>query len=127
MFFPFSLYQIPRLNQCLPGTLKNIFFEIQRGILKIIQFILSDKHLDGAEQSLRHFSDKFKQCHSLSFLAVQIKSFGTKKIQITWKGGKVSFWKFFRQGWNGRALLVWPSRISRLILKIFLFWVPMNS
>ena len=34
---------------------------MQGGILEIIQIILSDKHLDGAGQSLRHFLDKFKQ------------------------------------------------------------------
>ena len=45
------------------GTLDKIIFEIQHGILEIIQFILSDKHLDGAGWSLRHFLDKFKQRH----------------------------------------------------------------
>ena len=50
-----------------------IIFETRRGILEIIQFILTDKHLDGAERSwteldgagrsLRHILDKFKQWH----------------------------------------------------------------
>jgi len=30
----------------------------------------------------------------------------------------VPFWQFFRQGWDGRALLVWPSRIPHRISKI---------
>ena len=44
-------------------SIKLIVFESQRGILEIIQFILSDKHLDRAGQSLIHFLDKFKQWH----------------------------------------------------------------
>ena len=35
---------------------------------------------------------------------------------------KVPFWQFFRQGWDGRALLVRPLRIPQRISKIlFLF------
>jgi len=30
----------------------------------------------------------------------------------------VPFWQFFRQGWDGRALLVQPSRIPLWISKI---------
>ena len=33
------------------------------GILEIIQFILSDKHLDGAGWNLRHFLKKLKEWH----------------------------------------------------------------
>ena len=28
------------------------------------------------------------------------------------------FWQFFRQGWDGRALIVWPLRIPHRISKI---------
>ena len=31
---------------------------------------------------------------------------------------KVPVWQFFRQGWVGHALLVWPSRIPHRISKI---------
>ena len=33
------------------------------GIIEIIQFLLSDKHLDGAGRSLRHTLDKVKLWH----------------------------------------------------------------
>ena len=48
----------------------------------------------------------------------QMKSFGPKKIQIPCTDQKVPFWQFFRQGRDGRALLVWPSRIPHRISKI---------
>ena len=47
-----------------------------------------------------------------------MKSFGPKKCQIPCMDQKVPFWQFFRQGRNGRALLVWPSRIPHRISKI---------
>ena len=47
-----------------------------------------------------------------------MKSFGRKKFQILCTDQKVPFWQFFRQGWDGRALLVQPSRIPRRISKI---------
>ena len=31
---------------------------------------------------------------------------------------KVPFWQFFKQGWDGLALLVWPSRIPHRISNI---------
>ena len=43
--------------------LTKIIFEILWGILEIIQFILSDKHLDGACRSLGHFLDKVRKWH----------------------------------------------------------------
>ena len=49
-----------------------------------------------------------------------MKSFGPKKIQIPCTDQKVPFWQFFRQGRDGRALLVRPSRIPHRISK-FLF------
>ena len=41
-----------------------------------------------------------------------------KKIQIPCTDQKVPFWQFFRQGWDGRALLVQPLRIPHRISKI---------
>ena len=46
-----------------------------------------------------------------------MKSFGPKKIQIPCTDQKVPFWQFFRQGRDGRALLVRPSRIPHRISK----------
>ena len=46
-----------------------------------------------------------------------MKSFGPKEFQIPCKDQKVPFWQFFRQGRDGRALLVPPSRIPLRILK----------
>ena len=53
-----------------------------------------------------------------TFIALQIKSFGTLKDQITSRDQKVPFWQFFREGQDGRALLVRPSRIPHWISKI---------
>ena len=47
-----------------------------------------------------------------------MKSFGPKKFQIPCTDQKVPFWQFFRQGRDGRALLVRPSRIPHRISKI---------
>ena len=47
-----------------------------------------------------------------------MKSFGPKKFQIPCTDQKVPFWQFFRQGRDGRALLVQPSRIPHRISKI---------
>ena len=47
-----------------------------------------------------------------------MKSFGSKKFQIPCTDQKVPFWQFFRQGRDGRALLVRPSRIPHRISKI---------
>ena len=46
-----------------------------------------------------------------TFIGLQMKWFGPRKIQISSKGKKVPFWQFFRMGLDGRALLVRPSRI----------------
>jgi len=47
-----------------------------------------------------------------------MKSCGLKKFQITCRGQKEAFWQFFRQGLDGRALLMRPSRIPHRISKI---------
>jgi hypothetical protein len=47
-----------------------------------------------------------------------MKSFGQKKFQIPCTDQKVPFWQFFRQGLDGRALIVRPSRIPHRISKI---------
>ena len=46
-----------------------------------------------------------------------MKSFGPKNFQISSTDQKVPFWQYFRQGRNGRALLVRPSRIPHRISK----------
>ena len=47
-----------------------------------------------------------------------MKSFGPKKNPIPSTDKKVPFWQFFRQGQDGCALLMRPSRIPCRILKI---------
>ena len=47
-----------------------------------------------------------------------MKSFGSKNFQIPCTDQKVPFWQFFRQGRDGRALLVRPLRIPHRISKI---------
>ena len=47
-----------------------------------------------------------------------MKSSSPKKFQIPCADQKVPFWQFFKQGRDGRALLVWPSRIPHRISKI---------
>ena len=47
-----------------------------------------------------------------------MKSFGPKKFEIPSMDQKVPFWQFFRQGRDGRALLVRPSRIPHRISKV---------
>ena len=47
-----------------------------------------------------------------------MKSFGAKKNQIPCMDQKVPFWQLFRQGRDGYALLVRPSRIPHRISKI---------
>ena len=55
-----------------------------------------------------------------TLIVPQIKSFGPKNFQIPCMDQKVPFWQFFRQGRDGRALLVWLSWIPHRISK-FLF------
>jgi hypothetical protein len=52
--------------------------------------------------------DKVKQWHFHS----------KKKFQIPCTNQKVPFWQFFRQGRDGRAMLVQPSRNPHRISKI---------
>ena len=53
-----------------------------------------------------------------TLIAPQMKSFGPKFFQIQCTDQKVPFWQFFRQGRDGRPLLVRPSRIPDRISKI---------
>ena len=50
-------------------------------------------------------------------MAPQIKSFGPKNFQIPCTDQKVPFWQFLRQGRDGHALSVRPSRIPHRISK----------
>ena len=47
-----------------------------------------------------------------------MKSFGPKNFEIPCTDQKVPIWQFFRQGRDGCALLVQPSRIPHGIPKI---------
>ena len=71
--------------------------------------------MDGAGRSLKHFLDKVKVWN---FNSTSNEVIWSKKNQIPCTDQKVPFWQFFRQGRDGRALLVWPSRISHRISKI---------
>jgi hypothetical protein len=53
-----------------------------------------------------------------TLIAPQMKSFGPNFFQIPCTDQKVPFWQFFRQGRDGHALLVQPSRIPHRISKI---------
>ena len=53
-----------------------------------------------------------------TFIALQMKSFGSEKFQISSTGKKVPLWQFFRMGWVGHALLGRPSRIPQRNWKI---------
>ena len=69
----------------------------------------------GAGRSLRHFLKKVKEWH---FNSTSNEVIWSKKFQIPCTDQKVPFWQFFRQGRDGRALLVQPSRIPHRISKI---------
>ena len=71
-----------------------------------------DMHMDGAWDTF------WIKSQNGTFIALQMKSFGPKKIQIPCTDQKVPFWQYFRQGRDGRALLVQPSRIPSWISKI---------
>ena len=62
-----------------------------------------------------HIWDKVKAWHFNSTSNEVI--WPKKKIQIPCTNQKVPFWQFFRQGRDGRALLVRPSRIPHRISK----------
>ena len=47
-----------------------------------------------------------------------MKAFGPKKFQIPCTDQKMAFWQFFRKGWDGCVLIVWPSRIPNRNSKI---------
>ena len=85
-----------------------------QGTFKIIQFILSDKHLDRAGPSMRHIFDKVKQRH---FHSTSNEVTWPKNFSMYMRAGvkKCHFGQFFRLGRDGCALKN-PS-----------LWVPMNS
>ncbi len=73
-----------------------------------------DMHMDGAWDTF------WIKSQNGTFIALQMKSFGPKKIQISSTGKKVPFWQFFRMGWDGRALLGRLSRIPHRNWKILI-------
>ena len=68
-----------------------------------------DMHKDRAWNTFRIKS------YNGTFIALQIKSFGPKKFQVSSTGKKVPFCQL---GWAGRALLGRPSRIPHRNLEI---------
>ena len=70
--------------------------------------------MDRAGRGLRHFLDKVKEWH---FNSTSNEVIWPKKIQLPCTDQKVPFWQFFRQGRDGHALLVRPSRIPHRISK----------
>ena len=87
-------------------------FEFLWGIFEIIPFIHFYPHGYAHGRSLRHIKSQ-----GGTFVALQMKSFGPKKIQISSSGEKVPFF-FFRMGLNDRDLLGRPSRILHRNWKI---------
>ena len=69
----------------------------------MISFIHFYPH--GYTHGLRHILDKIMKWH---FHTTSNEVIWPKKNQISSTGKKVPFWHF---GWDGRALLGWPSRI----------------
>jgi hypothetical protein len=59
--------------------------------------------------------DKVRKWH---FHSTSNEVIWPQKIQIPCTDQKVTFWLFFRQGQDGRALLVWPSKIPHRISKM---------
>ena len=69
----------------------------------MIQFILSDKHLDRAGQSRRHFLDKVKEWHINS---TSYEVIWPKKISNFMHGSKSAILAIFQTG------LGWPCTVS---------------
>ena len=59
--------------------------------------------------------DKIRKWH---FHSTSNEVIWPPKNQISSTDKKVPFWQFFRMGWDGRALLGWPSRIPHRNRKI---------
>ena len=79
----------------------------------MIQFILSDKHLDGAGQSLKHFLDKIKYWH---FHSTSIEVIWPQKFKFHARIKTCHFGNFTERA--EIAVLVRPSRIPHRISKI---------
>ena len=73
-------------------------------------FIHINKHMDGA------WGTFWIKSLNGTFIVLQMKAFGPKKIQISSTGKKVPFWQFFRMGSN--CMLGRPSRIPHRNWKI---------
>ena len=80
-----------------------LFFEIHRGIPEIIQFILSEQHLDRAGRSLRHFLDKVRKWH---FHSTSNEVIWPKKISNSMHGSKSAILAIFQTGPG------WPCTVS---------------
>jgi hypothetical protein len=103
---------------CLP-----VFLDIHRN-LKQKEFLNTCEgfihfypHGYAHGRSLRHILDKHKKWH---FHSTSNEVIWPKKFQISFTGKKVTFWQFFRMGWDGRTLLSQPqpSRIPHRNWKI---------
>ena len=72
-----------------------------------------DMHMDGAWDTF------WVKSQNGTFIALQMKSFGTKYFQISSTGLKVPIWQFFWMGWDGHAILAiflnglgWPCPLK---------------
>ena len=110
------------------GTITKRIFEILWGILEIIQFILSNKHLDGAGQSLRIF---WKKSKNDTLIAPQMKSFGQKKNLNSMHRSKSAILAIFQTGpgWpcTVSAALKNPSQDFKNSFCIGCQWIPINA
>ena len=79
-----------------------------------------DMHMDGAWDTF------WIKSRSGTFIALQMKSFGPKKFQISSTGKKVPFWQFFRMGWGGCGLLVQRESLARIPPKTKILFVLLN-
>ena len=87
---------------CLPALL-GIHSNPKQKDLEIIQFILSDKHLDGACRSLGHFLDKVRKWH---FHSTSNKVIQPKNFSNSMHGSKSAILAIFQTGPE------WPCTVS---------------
>ena len=125
-FTKLNLKKMGPLQFCLPALLEIHRSHKQKEFLKFCEGFLRYSNLSSQistwswTEPETFFLIKSKNG---TLITPQMKSFGTKKIQIPCTDQKVPFWQLFKKGRDGRALLVGPSRIPHRISKIFFVYV----